>query len=117
MTQPARSPLVGATPKHQQLRDLILGMARPGEPIPSERALAATYGISRATVREAIGGLVADGLLQRVQGLGLVRSSRHHGDVPAMIGQARSQVVDRADRGGKGTELRRGHGLILTKVS
>lgn len=70
MTQPSRSPLVGATPKHQQLRDLILGMARPGEPIPSERALAATYGISRATVREAIGGLVADGLLQRVQGLG-----------------------------------------------
>ena len=62
--------LTGPTPKHQQLRELILAMARPGEAIPSERQLAADYGVSRSTVREAVGGLVADGMLERVQGLG-----------------------------------------------
>lgn len=62
--------LTGATPKHQQLRALILGMATPGEAIPSERQLSADYGVSRATVRAAVGGLVADGMLERVQGLG-----------------------------------------------
>lgn len=62
--------LTGATPKHQQLRALILGMATPGQAIPSERQLSADYGVSRATVRAAVGGLVADGMLERVQGLG-----------------------------------------------
>lgn len=65
-----QTPLTGPTPKHVQLREVILGMARPGEAIPSERDLCRDYGVSRATVRAAIGGLVADGMLQRVQGLG-----------------------------------------------
>lgn len=62
--------LEGPRPKHQQLRDLLVGMVVPGQAIPSERELMATYGVSRATVRKAIDGLVADGLLQRTHGLG-----------------------------------------------
>jgi GntR family transcriptional regulator len=60
----------GPLPKHQQLRELLLGMVVPGQAIPSERDLMSTYGVSRATVRKAIDGLVADGLLQRTHGLG-----------------------------------------------
>lgn len=67
----AASPLAeGPQPKHQQLREVLVGIAVPGRPIPSERELMASYGVSRATVRKAIDGLVADGLLQRTQGLG-----------------------------------------------
>jgi GntR family transcriptional regulator len=60
----------GPQPKHQQLRGLLIQLAVPGQPIPSERELMTSYGVSRATVRKAIDGLVADGLLQRTQGLG-----------------------------------------------
>lgn len=60
----------GPRPKHLQLRELLVGMVVPGQAIPSERELMATYGVSRATVRKAIDGLVADGLLQRTHGLG-----------------------------------------------
>ena len=60
----------GPLPKHQQLRDLLIGLVVPGKAIPSERELMTTYGVSRATVRKAIDGLVGDGLLQRTHGLG-----------------------------------------------
>ena len=60
----------GPRPKHQQLRELLIGLVVPGQAIPSERELMATHGVSRATVRKAIDGLVADGLLQRTHGLG-----------------------------------------------
>ncbi|WP_281784490.1 FadR/GntR family transcriptional regulator [Sinimarinibacterium flocculans] len=38
--------------------------------LPAERALASQYGVSRATVRDAVGLLVARGLLSRRQGAG-----------------------------------------------
>jgi GntR family transcriptional regulator len=60
----------GPQPKHQQLRELLIGLVVPGQAIPSERDLMVTYGVSRSTVRKAIDGLVADGLLSRTQGLG-----------------------------------------------
>lgn len=64
----------GPRPKHVQLSDLLAESARteldPGSAIPSERDLMARYGVSRATVRKAIDGLVTTGLLHRVQGKG-----------------------------------------------
>ena len=60
----------GPSPKHQQLRERLVALVVPGQAIPSERQLMVTYGVSRATVRKAIDGLVADGLLQRTHGLG-----------------------------------------------
>lgn len=42
----------------------------PGDKIPSENELASKFGISRQTVRQAIGNLVSDGFLVREQGSG-----------------------------------------------
>jgi len=41
-----------------------------GEPIPSERTLAETYGVSRMTVQNAVNLLVNEGILTRVHGKG-----------------------------------------------
>jgi GntR family transcriptional regulator len=64
----------GVVPKHQQLRtiltELVTTQLRPGDMLPSERQLCADYGVSRITVREALGQLVSDGLLVRTQGKG-----------------------------------------------
>ena len=49
---------------------------RRGAVIPSERDLSEGLSISRVTVRKAIEGLVADGLLDRRQGAKTVVSSR-----------------------------------------
>lgn len=62
-------------PLHAQLRELIRekiadGEYAYGQPIPSERELAATYGLNRMTVRNAIEALVQEGVLKKVQGKG-----------------------------------------------
>jgi GntR family transcriptional repressor for pyruvate dehydrogenase complex len=47
-----------------QLREAILaGELRPGEPVPTERELAESFGVSRASVREALRALQAQGLI------------------------------------------------------
>ncbi|MCU0844517.1 MAG: GntR family transcriptional regulator [Spirochaetes bacterium] len=43
---------------------------RPGEAIPSERLIAEEYGLSVGTVKKALGNLVYEGYLFRVQGKG-----------------------------------------------
>jgi GntR family transcriptional regulator len=64
----------GVVPKHEQLRRILLSLVterlQPGAAIPSERALIAEYGVSRITVREALGQLVNEGYLTRVRGKG-----------------------------------------------
>ncbi|MGQ7312625.1 GntR family transcriptional regulator [Microbacterium arabinogalactanolyticum] len=51
----------------------------PGATLPSESALAQSYGTTRGTVRRALAGLQTRGLLTPVQGSGwVVRSSRQH---------------------------------------
>ncbi|MFN2483320.1 MAG: GntR family transcriptional regulator [Candidatus Limnocylindria bacterium] len=53
------------------LRDRIRrGELRPGAQIAPEPELMAGYGVSRATVRQALAGLVAEGLLEIRRGLG-----------------------------------------------
>ncbi|OFX26769.1 MAG: hypothetical protein A2Z07_00305 [Armatimonadetes bacterium RBG_16_67_12] len=64
-----------SAPLHRQLgavlsRHIRTGRFRPGERIPSEREICDTYGISRTTVRQTIGVLVAAGLLVRVPAKG-----------------------------------------------
>lgn len=55
----------------EQLRERVLdGTWKSHEAIPSERELMEEYGISRATVRQALLELVNEGLLYRVQGRG-----------------------------------------------
>lgn len=64
----------GPTPKHAQLREILRDLATrhlpPGTALPSERELTACYGVSRLTVRAAIGQLVAEGVVFRVRGKG-----------------------------------------------
>lgn len=55
----------------EQVRAQIrCGHYRDGEKLPSENELAAATGYSRQTVRQALGVLEQDGLLERVQGSG-----------------------------------------------
>lgn len=62
-------------PVYYQLKEILRekiaqGVWRPGEQIPSERELSGDYQISRATVRQAINGLIDDGCVERRQGIG-----------------------------------------------
>ncbi|MFC6088547.1 GntR family transcriptional regulator [Saccharothrix lopnurensis] len=70
----------GPRPKHAQLRDILRRTAEqelpPGSPIPSERDLAQRYGVSRITVRAAVGQLVSEGLLTRAKGRGTFTARR-----------------------------------------
>ncbi|MDX3661936.1 GntR family transcriptional regulator [Streptomyces sp. ID05-26A] len=72
----------GPKPKHAQLREILRRLAEqdlaPGSPIPSERDLAERYGVSRITVRAAVGQLVADGLLTRAKGRGTFTAKRRY---------------------------------------
>lgn len=52
------------------LRSYITVQLQPGTAFPSERDLAARFGLARMTVRQAIDSLVAEEVLDRVVGLG-----------------------------------------------
>ena len=71
---PARTIADGPVPKHTQLHDILEELCRttlkPGDTLPGERLLEETYGVSRITVRRAIGDLVAAGKLRRIRGKG-----------------------------------------------
>lgn len=74
VTLPDRPLSAPGRPKHVQLREaleaLIAEELKPGDMLPSERSLERTYGVSRITVRRAIGDLTAAGRLYRVRGKG-----------------------------------------------
>jgi len=59
-------------PRVHELAPWDTGIAgfEPGDRLPSERDLCTRFGVSRATMRRAIGSLVTDGLVVRRAGLG-----------------------------------------------
>ncbi|MFI9833614.1 GntR family transcriptional regulator [Streptomyces sp. NPDC051913] len=64
----------GAVLKRERVRDFLLDFVesrRPGDAIPSERALCTQLGVSRPTLRAAADELVAAGLLVREHGRGM----------------------------------------------
>jgi DNA-binding LacI/PurR family transcriptional regulator len=74
-TSVARSAAPPQARRQKELRESIRvailgGDFRAGDRLPSENDLAAQYGVSRPTVREALGGLVQEGVLERFQGKG-----------------------------------------------
>ncbi|MBD8704790.1 GntR family transcriptional regulator [Frigoribacterium sp. CFBP9039] len=107
----------GSVPKHEQLRGILQEMAATelpaGAAVPSERQLMADYGVSRITVREAVGQLVNEGWLTRVRGKGtfvahrVVQSTLHLasftsemtslGHVPSTVVLVRDEAVPPAD--------------------
>jgi len=71
----AVGPRLPDRPLNEQVRQrLVEGIAAgewaPGTAIPTESALAAAFGVAIGTVRKAVDGLVAEGLLVRRQGKG-----------------------------------------------
>jgi GntR family transcriptional regulator len=67
--------------RHGLMADLVSGATPVGTKLPNEQELAGRFGVSRATVREAVGGLVEGGYLLRRHGSGtfvtLLPSRRH----------------------------------------
>ncbi|MEV6639556.1 FadR/GntR family transcriptional regulator [Amycolatopsis sp. NPDC051371] len=54
----------------RQLKDAILtGKLTPGDKLPTETELAQQFGVSRPTVREALGGLASAGLIRKIPGV------------------------------------------------
>ncbi|MEM3658128.1 MAG: GntR family transcriptional regulator [Candidatus Hadarchaeum sp.] len=71
----------------QVLRDQIkAGILRPGDRLPPEDELSALFHVSRTTVRTALGILVSEGLVYRVQGRGTyVAEPRFEQSAPQML--------------------------------
>jgi GntR family transcriptional repressor for pyruvate dehydrogenase complex len=64
----------------EQLRDMIFrGQLKPLDQLPPERELAEHMGVSRPTVRNAVGRLVSMGLVEQRQGQGTFVANHHHG--------------------------------------
>ena len=60
-------------PKAYRIKEQLLELLRtsePGSPIDSERTLAERFGVSRATIRQALKDLTFEGRLYRLQGRG-----------------------------------------------
>ncbi len=66
--------LAGGMPSYLAIREKVLDFVRAAESgtetIPSERALCRMYGVSRPTVRRAIGSLIEEGVLSPRRGQG-----------------------------------------------
>lgn len=88
-----------AIPLYEKLRDILRreidsGRYRPGDAIPSERELCREHRISRITVRQAIAGMIQDGLLFRKQGKGTFVARRTVSQGLARIVTFRRTVLD-----------------------
>ena len=73
--------LDGTGPLYRRLQDALrraieTSVLGPQDALPPERELASDLAVSRITVRKALDGLVADGLLTRKQGAGTFVSGR-----------------------------------------
>ncbi len=90
------------------LRERILeGGFGPGSRLPSEPGLCAFYGVSRATVRQALDRLERDGLVERVHGRGTFLRRPRGAEPPRRRRTAWAELIDAAAAAG-GRFLRSG---------
>jgi GntR family transcriptional regulator len=87
-SRPLRPPALAPSyrPLYDQLRHRLIegistGEWRPGEAVPSEAQLAATFGVAIGTVRKAVDGLVAERALVRRQGKGTFVTAHDSGQL------------------------------------
>jgi GntR family transcriptional regulator len=109
---------VATRTREELLRDLLDGRYSHGTKLPNEEALAQRFGVSRATVREAVSGLVEAGYVTRRHGSGTYVTGnlprRHALDMSVsytrMIKEAGMEpglvVLDRSERPASGEETR-----------
>ncbi|MEM8630339.1 MAG: GntR family transcriptional regulator [Pseudomonadota bacterium] len=78
------------------LRDEIVnGLHRPGQTLPSEQRLCTEYAVSRVTVRRALDALESDGLIEKRVGSGSrVTGSAEAATLPGDIATLMPQVAD-----------------------
>lgn len=79
-----------------QLRSRIeRGLLRPGDRVPSTRAITREWGVAIATASKALAALQADGLVRSVVGVGTVVADRPQGTVagPARRNQREAETV------------------------
>ncbi len=69
-------PLLADVVRDGLRRAVITGSYQPGSKLPNEDALASRFTVSRATIREAVRGLVEEGYLSRRQGSGTFVTAR-----------------------------------------
>ena len=85
----------GAGPKYLAMKECVVKKIKSGElahgvALPTEESLAKTFSVSRGTVRQALGDLEREGMIQRVQGRGMFvtteqQPSRQQLDIFALI--------------------------------
>jgi DNA-binding FadR family transcriptional regulator len=79
---------------HEMLVLIFSGRFRAGDRLPPERALATEFGVSRPTVRQAVGVLAAHGLVEARVGSGTFVVGTPHGADPAASGGNVSEIVE-----------------------
>ena len=67
---PSKGDSIRESLRHELVRRIEAGEWRPSDRLPSEPTLAASMGVSRATLRDALRSLEEDGFVTRVQGSG-----------------------------------------------
>jgi DNA-binding transcriptional regulator YhcF (GntR family) len=92
-----RSPEARYQEIERWLRRRVLRSA-PGDPLPSESELAARFGVSRMTARQAVQNLAAEGLVQRRRGAGTFVAPR---PIHRHVGSLMSFTEDMRRRGMK----------------
>ena len=110
----------GSGPIYRRLQDALrraieASVLGPQEALPPERSLASDFSVSRVTVRKALDGLVAEGLLHRRQGAGTFVSGR----VEKQFAKLTSFSEDMAARGRtpRSEWLFRGSGTVTPEES
>lgn len=68
--------------------DIVSGRLKPGDQLPSERTLAATYGVGRPLIREALRSLDELGLIETRAGRGTFVRSANVSSVHRQVGMA-----------------------------
>jgi len=83
----------------QFLRDgLAQGRYAPGALMPSEAELVARFGVSRMTVNRALRELQAEGLIERVQGVGTFAARLHRVSSTLTIRDLHEEISERGHR-------------------
>lgn len=93
--------------KHYLKAALSEGRWRPGELMPSESALVAQFGVSRMTVNRALRELQAEGLVERVQGVGTFAAALHRVSSTLTIRDLHEEIEARGQRHHADVQLKR----------